>query len=163
MIRLVITVDADGIVAKTKAGRTGPEAGSIDGAAGITIGIGDSNRVLIDQGVSGDGHNFVTATGWSGNSGDVGLGGADAGSKGTKINVQLINFELKRFTLFVKVLKTGFDVIASRGKSSWGVLANSVSELIGGRSFFTTGHIEITPVDVVARGGEGLSVYFFLE
>ncbi len=48
MIRLVITVDADGIVAKTKAGRTGPEAGSIDGAAGITIGIGDSNRVLID-------------------------------------------------------------------------------------------------------------------
>lgn len=48
MIGLVVTVDTDGIVTKTKTSRIGPETGSVDGAASVAIGIGDSDRILID-------------------------------------------------------------------------------------------------------------------
>lgn len=57
----------------------------------------------------------------------------------------------------VDVLKTGFDGIAGGVVLARSVLANSVSELVIGRSFFTRGDVEVAPVDDIGGGLEMLS------
>lgn len=71
MIRITVAVDAGGVVAKTVFGSAGPETGSSNTAAGIAISVGDGDRILVDERVSGDGKNFVTPAGRSGNGGNV--------------------------------------------------------------------------------------------
>jgi len=65
---------------------------------------------------------------------------------------------LKRFTLFVKVLKTGFDGVAVTGKTAGGILADSVGKVIVSGLFVAASHIEMTPIDVIAGRVKGLSL-----
>lgn len=109
-----------------------------------------------------DGHNFVAATGRSGDGSDIGLSGTDAGGKGIEIDVQSINFKIKSLNLLIEVLKTGFDGVAVASKATGGILTDSVSKMIIGGLFMTASHIEMTPINVIAGRVKGLGLYFLV-
>jgi hypothetical protein len=54
-------------------------------------------------------------------------------------------------------LKTGFDDKTGTGKFARGILTNRVSQNKTGGSFSTTGHIEITPLDLITIRTKALS------
>lgn len=102
------------------------------------------------------GNLVATARGGS-NGDDVGISRRDFGGEGAKLNTKIIDTKGKLIEGIVDVLKTGFDGIAGGVVLARSVLTNSVGELVIGRSFFTRGDVEVTPVDDIGGGFEMLS------
>lgn len=156
-------VDTDSVEAKTVVGSRVPDGRSDLGASGTNIAgsVRDGNTEGLRERMVLLGHDLITPTGGSGNSNNIGGGGADPGGEGAEIDGEVVNGKRKLVKSIVDILKSGFDDITGGGIGSGSILADIVGEGIIGRVLLAGGHIEISPVNDVRRGGKVLGQSFY--